>query len=54
MTKEFEMTEIGVEEGAPKLKILYFPMWCYRGGTLHHSMSCKWALSLAYSTWVIC
>ena len=28
--KEFDIVEIGVEES----HISYFPMWCYKGGTL--------------------
>jgi hypothetical protein len=35
-TKEFEIAEIGVEEGIDldlESKILYSPMWCY-GGTI--------------------
>ena len=32
-TKEFEIVEIGLKEGVDLIsKILYFPMWCYKGG----------------------
>ena len=34
MAKEFEIIEMGVEEGVdlgPESKVLYFPMWCYKG-----------------------
>ena len=39
---------------APQSKILYFPMWCYKGELFYHSKLCNlWATTLAESTWVI-